>query len=291
VLISLVAAIGATVAFGVASILQAIGARQEPVGSALDPRLLFRLLRRPAFVWSMVLSLAGFGMHLVALRALPLFVVQPVIAASVAVTAVVSGRLAHEPLSARTRLLVAVLCLGLVLVTAAAVSGSAEQTSTAQRSLLLLVVLAMAAAATPAGRVSGPRGATTLGLLAGVGYAVVAVAGRSIPELAVPAVLADPAAYALVAGGGLAILLYSVSLQRGTVVSATAAMVLGNTVVPMLIGLAVLGDRFRSGWAPAAVVGLALAAGSVILLHDPRSAPAPTSSPAPGPAAASPDQR
>jgi drug/metabolite transporter (DMT)-like permease len=270
VLIGLVTAFLATASFGVASILQAIGARSEPTSERLDPLLLVRLLRHPSFLGAMALSLAGFGLHLVALRSLPLFVVQPIIAASIAVTAVVSGRMADEPLGARVRRLVATVCVGLALVTAAAVSGGATSTSTGQRALLLVVVGLIAAVGWPAVRLHGTHGSTVLGLLSGAGYAVVAVAGRSMPSLAPLDLVVDPAAYALVTGGGLAILLYSISLQRGSVVTATAAMVVGNTVVPMAIGLAVLGDEIRSGWAPAAVLGLVLAATAVVLLHDPR---------------------
>ena len=271
-LIGLVTALLATVSFGVASILQAIGARAEPTARRLDPLLLVRLLRHPAFLGSMLLSLLGFVFHLVALRSLPLFVVQPAIAASIAVTAVVSGRMAGEPLGHRVRGLVALVCVGLVLVTAAAVSGEATATSTGQRALLLVVVALIAAIGWPTVRLHGTHAATVLGLLSGAGYAVVAVAGRAMPSLAPLDLLSDPAAYALVSGGCLAILLYSISLQRGSVVTATAAMVLGNTVVPMAIGLATLGDEIRSGWAPAAVLGLVLAATAVVLLHDPRVA-------------------
>ena len=274
----------ASVAFGLASILQAIGARTEPGRDRLDVFLLVRLLRQPAFLASMGLSLVGFFLHLLALRQLPLFVVQPVIAGSVAVTAVVSGRMAREPLGPRVRLLVGLLCAGLALVTAASVAGGAVATSASQRALLLMVVLALAAIGWPAARVRGPGGAALLGLLSGVGYAVVAVAGRAMPSLAPADLVTDPAAYALISAGGLAILLYSVSLQRGTVVAATAAMVLGNTVTPMAIGLLALGDRIRPGWTVAAIAGLALAATVVVLLHAPRAeAPERTGQPSPAP--------
>ncbi len=272
----LAAAVLATLAFGVASMLQAIGARGEPTTAGVELGLLLRLLRQPAFVASIVLSVGGFLLHLAALRSLPLFVVQPVIASSVAVTAVVSGRLGHEPLGGRVRALVCTVCVGLALVTSGAVPGSAVDTSAWQRAVLLLAVMLIAAVGWPAGRVHGPRGATLLGLLSGLGFAVVAVSGRSMPSLAIPALVTDPAMYALAVGGGLGFLLYSTALQRGTVITATAAMVLGNTVAPVLVGLLALGDRFRSGWAPAAVVGLVLAGSAVVLLHDPRAVPGTT---------------
>lgn len=272
-LIGLLTSILAALSFGVASILQAVGARGEPVADGIDPWLLLRMLRHPAFLLSLLLSVSGFLLHLVALRSLPLFAVQPVIASSVAVTAVVQAVLGQEPLNRRGWSLVATVCLGLVLVTSAAVPGAAVHPSTGRRALLLLAVAAIAVLAWPSGRVSGARGSSLLGMLSGLGFAVVAICGRAFPSLAPGALLRDPATAALICGGGLAFLLYSTALQRGTVITATAAMVVGNTIAPVLVGVLALGDRFRSGWAPAAVLGLVLAGTAVILLHDPREAP------------------
>lgn len=263
-------AVLAALAFGVASLLQAIGARAEPTTAGIDVALLYRLRRQPAFLASMAFTLCGFVCHLLALRNLPLFAVQPVVASSVAVTAVVSSVLGHEPLGWRGRLLVGSVCIGLALLTSAAVPGSSIHASARERALLLLVVLAITGAGWLGGRVPGPRGATLLGLLSGLGFAVVAVSGRAMPSLAVAALLTDPASYALVAGGAVGFLFYSIALQRGTVITVTAAMVFGNTIAPVLIGLLVLGDRIRDGWAPAVAVGLVLAGTAVVVLpHDP----------------------
>jgi drug/metabolite transporter (DMT)-like permease len=286
VLIGVLAAGLAAVAFGVASVLQAIGARREPSTRGIDLLLLFRLLRHPVFLLSILVSLIGFGLHMVALRILPLFAVQPMIASSVAVTALIQAWRGHEPLSRRGRWLVVAVCAGLALVTVAAVSSSALHTAAAERSALLVAVAAIGLAGWLGGRVHGPVGSSLLGLLSGLGFAVVAVSARSFPSLAVGSLIVDPATYALLAGGGVAFLLYSTALQRGTVITATAAMVVGNTVAPVLVGVFWLGDQFRAGWAPAAVVGLILAGTAVIMLHDPRETaavprPAPRPTPAP----------
>jgi drug/metabolite transporter (DMT)-like permease len=277
--LGLVTAVLAAVAFGVASILQAIGARGEPAGDGIDLWLLVRMLRYPAFLLSIVLSVTGFGLHLVALRGLPLFAVQPIIAGSVAVTAVIQALTGREPLSRRGWSLVLAVCIGLALVTSAAVPGSAVRTTTAQRATLLLAVALVATLAWPAARVPGARGASLLGLMSGLGFAVVAVSGRAFPSLSPASLVRDPATLALVCGGGLAFLLYSTALQRGTVITATAAMVVGNTVAPVLVGVLALGDQIRSGWAPAAVLGLLVAGTAVVLLHDPRETQPATGQP------------
>jgi drug/metabolite transporter (DMT)-like permease len=271
VLIGLLTAALAAFAFGVAVVLQAIGARSQPVTPGVDLWLLFRMLRHPAFLLSVMFSLCGFLLHLVALRTLPLFVVQPVIASSVAVTAIVQGIRGHEPLGPHGRWLVVTVCAGLGLVTAAAVSGSAVHPSAGWRATLIVAAGAVGLLGWLAGGVHGPVGTSLLGALSGLGFAVVAISARAMPDLAVGSLVRDPATLSLGVGGIVAFLLYSTALQRGTVITATAAMTVSNTVVPVLVGVLALGDRFRSGWAPAAVLGLALAGTATVLLHDPRS--------------------
>jgi hypothetical protein len=56
----------------------------------------------------------------------------------------------------------------------------------------------------------------------------------------------------------VAFLVYSAAMQRGSVTTATAAMVVTQTVVPAAAGL-LLGDRVRPGSVPLALLGFALA--------------------------------
>jgi drug/metabolite transporter (DMT)-like permease len=275
VLIGLTTALLAALAFGVASILQAIGARGEPTTDGLDLWLLFRMLRHPAFLLSIALSVTGFLLHLVALRSLPLFAVQPLIASSVAVTAIVQAVMGHEPLSRRGWGLVLTVCVGLALVTTAAVSGSAVHTSTTWRAMLAVAAALIGLAGWLVGGVQGARGSSLLGLLSGLGFAIVAISARAMPSLVISSLIRDPAVISLTIGGGVAFLLYSTALQRGTVITATAAMVVGNTVAPVLVGVIALGDQVRSGWEAAVVVGLLLAGTAVVLLHDPREVHGP----------------
>ena len=66
--------------------------------------------------------------------------------------------------------------------------------------------------------------------------------------------------------GVLAMLTYSIALQRGTVTQATAPLVVGETVAPALVGLLLLGDHSRPGWGWVAVVGFTLAVGGAVSL-------------------------
>ena len=77
--LGLVAALAAAVAFGVASVLQAVGSRRLAT-AAPDARLLLRLLRSLPYVAGLGLDVVGFAATVVALRTLPLFVVESAIA-------------------------------------------------------------------------------------------------------------------------------------------------------------------------------------------------------------------
>jgi hypothetical protein len=93
-----------------------------------------------------------------------------------------------------------------------------------------------------------------------LGFGVVSLSVRAFTSLAPGHLVRDPATYALAAGGTLAFLFYATALQRGAVTATMAAVVLGETLLPALIGVAVLGDRTRAGFAPVAVAGFAVPA-------------------------------
>ena len=57
---------------------------------------------------------------------------------------------------------------------------------------------------------------------------------------------------------------FAMALQNGSATTVTAVMFTTNTVLPSLIGLLVLGDTVRSGFAAVAVIGFVLAVGGAI---------------------------
>jgi drug/metabolite transporter (DMT)-like permease len=267
-LLGLAAAVAAAVVFGGASILQAIGSRRVSSSSGFGLATVGQLLRQPPFVAAVLLNLLGFVLHLVAVRTLPLFLAQAGIAASLAVTALLAVRVFHDKLGATEWSAVASVCLGLALLTAAA-GETGETRATATSSAALFAVAAvMVVGGLVATRGRGVSTAVVLSLLAGLGFATSAVASRLLPELTFTSVLGSPVTYALGLSGGLAFLLYSLALQRSSITVATAPMIVLQTAAPAVVGVALLGDEVRSGWAAAALVGSILtAAGGVALVH------------------------
>ena len=232
-------------------------------------RLLARLLASWLYVVGLGLDVAGFGLSLVAVRSLPLFVVQAVLASFLAITAVLGAVFLRMPLSRRDRIALTIVMLGLVLVAASATEDRSVEASTAEIRGILLVAVLLALAAVPAARLSGARSAAMLGAVAGLAYGATAVAARMLSaDLSVETLLRSPATWALGMGGVVAVLAYSIALQRGSVMQATAPVVVGETIAPALVGLLLLGDQPRPGWGWVGAVGFALAvAGAVALAN------------------------
>ncbi len=256
-LLAALCALGAMTLFGIAAVLQAVATGRAQDVAVLDPRLLLRLAQQPVFLVALTLNGLGFLLHLTALQTLPLFLVQAVIAGSVAVTAVLSVRVLGSRLTRLQWGAVALVVLGLGLLAPAAAADEALPADDRRVAALAAAVVALALLAIAVRRVHGAAGTVALGLVAGAGFGVVAICGRLLPDLG-PGLLLAPVAYVLAVAGTAAYLVYSAAMQRGSVTTATAAMVVTQTVVPAVAGL-LLGDRVRDGYVPLAALGFTLA--------------------------------
>ncbi|WP_406326132.1 hypothetical protein [Streptomyces niveus] len=264
----MICALGSAVCYGTASVLQAVATRAaEPgTGSGVDPALLLRALRQWRYVAGLALDGLGFVLQIVALRAVPIYAVGAALAASLAVTAVVAARLLRVRLSAREWSAVGVVCAGLALLALSSGAEGTEGGSTALRLAMLGVAVAVLLAGAVAGGLPDRPRALVLGFGAGTGFGVVEVSVRLIDGVTPGELVTNPAVYALLLGGGAAFLLLTSAFQRGSVTTATAGMVIGETIGPALVGVVWLGDRTRAGLGWLTVVGFAVAVAGALAL-------------------------
>ncbi|MEV5173401.1 hypothetical protein AB0L10_20460 [Streptomyces flaveolus] len=257
----MVCALGAAVCFGTATVLQAVAARAagaEGAGGG-DAALLLRALRQWRYLAGLALDGLGFLLQIAALRSVPIYAVGAALAASLAVTAVVAARLLRVRLSGVEWAAVGVVCAGLAMLGLASGTEGDRGGPDWLRYATVAAALGVLLLGGAGGRLSGRTRALLLGLGAGFGFGVVEVAVRLIDSLRVGDLLANPAAYALLLGGGAAFLLLTSALQRGSVTTATAGMVLGETIGPAAVGVVWLGDRTREGLGWLAALGFAVA--------------------------------
>jgi drug/metabolite transporter (DMT)-like permease len=256
----MVCALGAAVCFGTATVLQAVAARAAGTeGAGGEAALLLRALRQWRYLAGLALDGLGFLFQIAALRSLPIYAVSAALASSLAVTAVVAARLLRVRLSGTEWTAVAVVCAGLAMLGLASGPEGEEGGSDGLGYVMLAVAVGMLLLALAGGRLSGPGRALALGLGAGFGFGVVEVSVRLIDSLAPLDLLTNPATYALLIGGGAAFMLLTSALQRGSVTTATAGMVIGETIGPAAVGVVWLGDRTREGLTWLAVLGFVVA--------------------------------
>jgi drug/metabolite transporter (DMT)-like permease len=216
-------------------------------------------LRQWRYLAGLALDGVGFLLQIAALRSIPIYAVGAALAASLAVTAVVAARLLQVRLSRVEWGAVGVVCAGLAMLGLASGTEGERAGSTELKYAMLGVAVLVLLAGVVAGRLPERGRALVLGLGAGFGFGVVEVAVRLIDDLSVGALLGNPATYALLLGGGAAFVLLTSALQRGSVTTATAGLVIGETIGPALVGVVWLGDRTRDGLEWLAVLGFAVA--------------------------------
>jgi drug/metabolite transporter (DMT)-like permease len=274
---SLAAALVSALCYGVASVMQAVAVRSasrrddrlregDPAATRVDPGLLVRLLGQWRFVASLCIDIIGFLAQLVALRRLPLFAVQAVIAANLAVTAVLAAWLIKVRLSWREWLAVGGVVAGVGMLGSSAGAEGAATVGAPFEIALMVAVACVGLVGVAAARLPGRARTPALGATAGLGYAVLAVAARILPGFSPAQLVRSPAAYTLAAAGIVSFLMYASALEGGSVTVATAAVVLAETVPPAIVGVLFLGDSTRHGLAGLAVAGFVLAVACAVAL-------------------------
>jgi drug/metabolite transporter (DMT)-like permease len=269
VLASLIAAVVAPLFYGVASAMQAIAVRaaSRPVGAsagggafaAVDPGLVVRMFRQWRFVVSLGLDMLGFVAQLVALNRLPLFAVQAMIAANLAVTAVCASWFIGARLGWREWAAVGGVIAGVGLLGSSAGAEGAAHVGDTFKLALIVAVAGIGLIGLAVARLPGPARTPLLGATAGLGYGVLAVAARVLNGFDPVHLVKDPAAYALAAAGIVSFLFYASALEGGSVTVAVAAVVLVETIPPAAVGITLLGDTTRPGMAGLAIAGFILA--------------------------------
>ncbi|MGH3277349.1 MAG: hypothetical protein ACRDNZ_23860 [Streptosporangiaceae bacterium] len=267
-LASLAAALVSAFCYGVASVMQAIAVRSASrrpaltvgeAGPGVDPGLVVRMLAQWPFVASIGIDLVGFVAQLVALARLPLFAVQAIIAANLAVTAVLAAWLMHVRLSLGEWLAIAGVVVGVGLLGSSAGAQGASHVGFSFKLGLIVAVAVVAAVGLLAARLPNLYRTPALGASAGVGYAVLAVSARILPGFSPAELVRDPAMYTLVAAGIVSFMLYAAALEGGSVTVATAAVVLAETMPPAIVGVLLLGDSTRPDMEGVAIPGFILA--------------------------------
>ncbi len=259
--VALAAALVAALGYGSASVLQALAARRADPGA---------VLRHPWYVAGTGVDVLAWLVSLVALRTLPVYEVQAVLASSVAVTAILAQLTLGVSLHCRDVVALAISMSGLALLATASAPPRGASGSSWEWFVLaaapVVAALGIAAARTP-------KPAAAAALLAGIAYGGAAICAQQLP-LSSPlwrlhtltTLLSSPLAYAFVLYAVTGMWLYAVALEHGRVGPATALLWIGEVLAPTAAAAVLLHEYFRTGCAAAGILGLAAILAAAIVL-------------------------
>ncbi|WFN93142.1 EamA/RhaT family transporter [Gordonia sp. LUNF6] len=268
--IGIIAASMAAVAYGVSTVLRALGARRVAVeqreegkagvGGDNSPSVesTFSTLVDPAFILGTVMVIVGFAGGAVAARFLPLFLAQSIVSANLVVTALLGTLLLNIVLHTRDWVAIWLVVLSLFLLGVSSSPGVKDSASmTFHWGLMIATILLCTVSLVGVyrgGKFAAPIGGAGAGLLFGVIACSVRVLD-GLEKFDILTILGDPAAWSIAIAGAIGFYVQTVTLQVGAVSGVTAMLVVGETAGPSIIGVAFLGDSAHPGLGWLAVVG------------------------------------
>ncbi|WP_245777784.1 hypothetical protein [Lentzea xinjiangensis] len=248
-----------TVLYGLGIVAQTVAARRADDRPGAGVGLLARLASDRLYLLGFAGQAGGFGFAFLSREHLPLYLVQAGSSCAVGLATVIGVVLLGWRIRRVEVAVLAVMACGLLLLTGAAAPSSARELpllpSLAVLGLLTLAVLPLARAlksATP--------------VLAGVAFAVVAVAARTVAGKPLPELVSHPLTWLMVIAAFAGQACLAASLQRGSATSAVASMDATTVVISSVAGLAVMGDRIAPGREWWVVLGILLVVGGVLVL-------------------------
>jgi len=256
--IAYMAAVGCSLCNGISTVQQKIGADHEGKVRSFDFTFLLRLLKDRAYFLGIFLEISGYGLSLVALRILPLFLVQSLIAASIVVTAFGERVFLKKKLGKQTYWSLCIVILGLSLLGFSAVSSHATDNNQFARLLVeaLPIPLIIAGFIFIYKHKNRLVSAICLAGLGGLLFGNTSTIGRIITyPHALWKIVESPLFWSLIISALFGQYLFTVSLQRTVAAKSNSIMISMQTLAPALFGLLFFGDKIRAGFEILVIVG------------------------------------
>lgn len=255
-------------------VAQTVAARRTELRVGLDVGLVGRLAGDRIYLLGFSLQVLGFALAFLARADLPLYLVQAGSTSAVGLAAVLGAVLLGWRVRSGEMVALVVLAGGLLLLVGAAQPSVAADLPLWVGLGLLGLLAAVVGLAVFAARIPGPRGAVALGVLAGIAFAVLAIASRPLasgPLLELPL---EPLAWLMVAAAVVGQSLLAAALQRGSPTATMASMDATGVLLASIAGLLVLGDKIIPGRDSWVAAGLALVVAGVVAMAFVSRAPA-----------------
>jgi len=249
-------ALGSSLLYAMASVLQHRGAIAQPPEQSLRVGLLVRLARNPGWLLGLVCDGGGYALQFVALGHGAIVVVQPLLVCGLLFALPLGAAWAGRRLSRADWLGALLVCAGLAVFLTVANPANGSDDTGAVEWALLLTATAVAAGAMTAGSL-GPdprRRAVLLAAAAGVVYGAAAALTKTSAHLLghrPVAILTHWQPYVLILFGAAGMLLSQSAFQAGALHLSLPTMTVVDPLASIAIGAVVFHEAISS--APVAV--------------------------------------
>ena len=249
--------------YATASILQGVGARRS-VGTA-------QTMAHPLYLAGIFFDILAWVGAMIALQTLAVYVVESVLAGSLAFTVLGARIVLGSRLRRRDMVAVAVTIIALTSLAFSAGPQHAVHTTNELRFALCGAAAAMVLVGYGAAKVDAPGG--IIAACAGLSLGGAALVGRSLPvpegagagEVTL-SILTEPLTLALLVFAGTGMTLYAHALQHGDVGPVTAIHWTAEVMAPSIVAVVFLGDTVRDGWLLPAGIACALTVAAAVVL-------------------------
>ncbi|MBL7260476.1 hypothetical protein [Paractinoplanes lichenicola] len=249
--------------YATASILQAVGARRSR-GTA-------QTMAHPLYLAGIFFDILAWVGAIIALQSLAVYVVESILAGSLALTVLGARIWLGSRLRKRDSAAILVTIVSLTFLALSAAPQHEVHTPGELRFALCGAAAAMVLVGYGAVKVDAPGG--IIAACAGLSLGGAALVGRSLPipegasagETALT-LLTEPLTAALLVFAGTGMTLYAHALQHGDVGPVTAIHWTAEVMAPSIVAVVFLGDTVRDGWLLPAGVACALTVGAAVVL-------------------------
>ena len=271
--LALAAVIGCAICNGTAVILEKIGVDEQPRQSSFNSAFVVKLVSNAPYMAGIVLDIIGWLLTLVAVRALPLFLVQSVISANIVIADLLDELVLRRRLPRSAYGLILMIIVGLTVLASTAAPTQVNQPITdwyQWSALILLIILSLVGSVLV--KLKARAAAIGLAVIAGIAFGGISIVGRLL-IINVPFwhFLESPLSWVLIAYSGLGMLFFSIALQRTSATTVNAVAVALQTIAPAAIGLALLGDGVRDGYWPVMITAMTVTLIGAVVLASLRS--------------------
>jgi drug/metabolite transporter (DMT)-like permease len=250
-------------AYAVGLVAQSAAARRSRRDDRNGLSLLGRLARDPVYAFGFGAQVIGFGLAFLARGTLPLYLVQGSTCASVAFAALIGAVVLGWRVTRPEMVVLAMITAALLLLAAASEPSTAAEVGAEVEWLLAGVLMLCVVLAVPAW---SARGGVPLACLAGIAFAVLAVASRPLISAELSTLAWNPLVWLTLLSAVTGQLMLAAALQRGSTTSTGASMDAVTAVLASAAGFVFLGDQIAAGKTLWVVGGLVVIVGGVLAM-------------------------